>query len=191
MATDPEMKSYINTAQDEVARVSQIATHTLRFHRQSTSRSALDVQNLFDSTLVLYRARLLNAGITANVDHCDPAPLFCFEGELRQIVANLVGNAFDAMRTGGRLRLRSRRITHPRKGVSGIRLTLADTGSGMSAETLSRIFEPFFSTKGIGGTGLGLWITQELLDKNGGTVRVRSSTRPGRSGTVFHLFFTQ
>ncbi|WP_419804745.1 two-component system sensor histidine kinase NtrB [Terriglobus sp.] len=191
MATDPAMKSYINIAQDEIARVSQIATHTLRFHRQSTSRSDLDVRNLFDSTLVLYRARLLNAGITTQIDFCDSTPLFCFEGELRQIVANLVGNAFDAMRTGGRLRLRSRRIVHPRTGTGGLRLTLADTGSGMSAETLSRIFEPFFSTKGIGGTGLGLWITQELLEKNGGTIRVRSSMRPGRSGTVFHLFFAR
>ena len=189
MATDPEMKSFVNTAQDEVARVSQIATHTLRFHRQSTRKSDLDLKDLFDSTLALYRARLLNSGITVIVDRSDSKPLYCFDGELRQILANLVGNAFDAMRTGGRLRLRARVGTDWKTDDQGIRITVADSGIGMNADTLSRIFEPFFSTKGIGGTGLGLWITQELIEKNGGTVRVRSSDAAGKSGTVFVLFF--
>ena len=191
MATDPEMKQYVNMAQDEVARVTQIATHTLRFHRQSTSRTYLDIEELFQSTLVLYRARLLNSGITATVDRSNAKLLFCFEGEVRQIVANLVGNAFDAMRTGGQLRLRSRKVTLWKTGVKGVRLTIADTGTGMDAEVLSRIFEPFFSTKGIGGTGLGLWITQDLIKKNGGSVRVRSGVHPGRSGTIFLLLFQQ
>ena len=191
MATDPEMKQLVNTAQDEVARVSQIATHTLRFHRQSTKKSDLDTGKLFRSTLVLYRARLLNSGITATIDCSDEEPLFCYEGELRQIMANLVGNAVDAMRTGGRLRLRSRRTACSDSGSPVVRVTIADTGTGMDRDTLSRIFEPFYSTKGIGGTGLGLWITQELVEKNLGRIRVRSSVRPGRSGTVFCLLFDQ
>lgn len=189
MATDLEMKQYVNTAQDEVARVSQIATHTLRFHRQSSNQTSLDIGELFSSTLVLYRARLLNSGITATIDRSDTSPLFCFEGELRQIVANLVGNAFDAMRTGGRLRLRSRQVTLWKTGAKGIRLTIADSGTGISAENLPRIFEPFFSTKGIGGTGLGLWITQDLIKKNCGSIHVRSTVRPDSSGTVVWVFF--
>lgn len=189
MATDLEMKQYVNTAQDEVARVSQIATHTLRFHRQSSNQTSLDIGELFTSTLVLYRARLLNSGITATIDRSDTSPLFCFEGELRQIVANLVGNAFDAMRTGGRLRLRSRQVTLWKTGAKGIRLTIADSGTGISAENLPRIFEPFFSTKGIGGTGLGLWITQDLIKKNCGSIHVRSTVRPDSSGTVVWVFF--
>ncbi len=191
MATDLQMKALVNTAQDEVARVSQIATHTLRFHRQSTNKTDLDTGELFRSILVLYRARLLNFGITATVDRSDPAPLFCFEGELRQILANIVGNAFDAMRTGGQLRLRSRRVTLSPTGLPVMRITIADNGTGMTAETLARIFEPFYTTKGIGGTGLGLWITQELVEKNGGTIRVRSSMKEGRRGTVFCLSFVQ
>ena len=191
MATDPEMKQFVNTAQDEVARVSQIATHTLRFHRQSTKQTSLDVGELFNSILALYRARLLNSGITATIDRSDTNPLFCFEGELRQILASLVGNAFDAMRRGGRLRLRSRQVTLWKTGTKGIRLTIADSGTGISAEIQSRIFEPFFSTKGIGGTGLGLWITQELLEKNRGSIRVRSRIHPESSGTVICLLFEQ
>ncbi len=191
MATDPEIKGYVNAAQDEVARVSQIATHTLRFHRQSTKQTSLNVEDLFQSTLVLYRARLLNANIVPTIDRSDGAPLFCFEGELRQVMANLVGNAFDAMRTGGRLRLRSRRATLWKSGERGLRLTIADTGTGMTTETLDRLFEPFFSTKGIGGTGLGLWITQGLVEKNRGTICVRSSVRSGTTGTVFCLSFAQ
>ncbi len=191
ITTDPEMKSYVNTAQDEVTRVSQIATHTLRFHRQSTRKSDLDLRDLFESTLALYRARLLNSGIMASVDRSDSKPLYCFEGELRQILANLVGNAFDAMRTGGRLRLRAREVTDWKTNDHGIRITVADNGIGMNADTQSRIFEPFFSTKGIGGTGLGLWITQDLIEKNGGTIRVWSNDAAGKSGTVFVLFFKQ
>ena len=191
MVTDPETKQFVNIAQEEVARVSQITTHTLRFHRQSSSKTDLDVVELFESVLVLYRTRLLNSGIRATVDRSDTTPLRCFEGELRQIVTNLVGNAFDAMRTGGRLRLKSRRATLWKTGARGVRLTVADTGSGIAAEVLPRIFEPFFSTKGIGGTGLGLWVTQELVERNSGTVRVRSRVRPGESGTVFCLLFTQ
>ncbi len=191
LATDPEVKGYVNAAQDEVARVSQIATHTLRFHRQSTKQTSLNVEDLFQSTLVLYRARLLNANIVPTIDRSDGAPLFCFEGELRQVMANLVGNAFDAMRTGGRLRLRSRQVTLWKSGEPGLRLTIADTGTGMTAETLEHLFEPFFSTKGIGGTGLGLWISQGLVEKNRGAIRVRSSVRPGTTGTVFCLSFAQ
>lgn len=191
MATDSDVKGYVNAAQDEVARVSQIATHTLRFHRQSTKQTSLNVEDLFQSTLVLYRARLLNAKIVPTIDRSDGAPLFCFEGELRQVMANLVGNAFDAMRTGGRLRLRSRRATLWKSGERGLRLTIADTGTGMTTETLDRLFEPFFSTKGIGGTGLGLWITQGLVEKNRGTICVRSSVRSGTTGTVFCLSFAQ
>ncbi len=127
----------------------------------------------------------------ASVDRSDSKPLYCFEGELRQILANLVGNAFDAVRTGGHLRLRAREVTDWKTNDHGIRITVADNGIGMNADTQSRICEPFFSTKGIGGTGLGLWITQDLIEKNGGTIRVWSNDAAGKSGTVFVLFFRQ
>ena len=74
-------------------------------------------------------------------------------------------------------------------GRQAVRVTVADTGLGMDKETLRQIFEPFFSTKGIGGTGLGLWISEGLVKKNGGSIRVRSSNRAGKSGTVVTMLF--
>jgi signal transduction histidine kinase len=105
---------------------------------------------------------------------------------MRQILMNLISNAFDATRRGGRLILACR-DTRLRSGLKGVRLTIADTGTGIPAADLNRIFEAFYTTKGIGGTGLGLWIIQELIEKIGGSIRVRSSIQPGKSGTVFVL----
>jgi signal transduction histidine kinase len=95
------------------------------------------------------------------------------------------------MRLGGKLTLRAHPSRDWKSGATGIRLLVADNGSGMDGETRRRLFEPFYSTKGIGGTGLGLWVSKDLIAKNGGAVSVRSSSRPGNSGTVFNLFFRQ
>jgi signal transduction histidine kinase len=115
--------------------------------------------------------------------------LLCHDGELRQIILNLVGNAVDAMKTGGRLLLRCREATDVKNGGKGVRITIADTGTGMDQQTIKRIFEPFFTTKGIGGTGLGLWVTLDLVLKSFGSIRVRSSNLPNRHGSVFALYF--
>jgi signal transduction histidine kinase len=125
-----------------------------------------------------------------------PAPrLQAFAGELRQVFANLVSNAIDASgpqaESGrdARLLLRVRGAIHPRTGCSGLRVTVADAGSGMNPETRAKLFEPFYTTKGTTGTGLGLWVSLELIHKHGGTVSVRSSDDARRHGTVFAVFF--
>jgi PAS domain S-box-containing protein len=182
---DQESLALVSTAQQELARVSQIATQTLRFYKQSSSRTHLDLQSLADSVFILYQARLRNAGITWTNDSRTASPLFCFEGELRQILVNLVGNSYDAMRAGGKLTIRTRDTTIWPDAVRGVRVTVADTGTGMDPTTLSRVFEPFFTTKGIGGTGLGLWISLELVKRNQGRIKVRSSAR----GTVVAMLF--
>ena len=106
-------------------------------------------------------------------------------GELRQVLANLVGNAVDAMRSGGTLRIRIAELRPYHHISRSIRITIADSGTGIPAEVLPTIFEPFVTTKGETGTGLGLWVTSEILKKNGWRVRVRSCRDPRRSGTVF------
>jgi PAS domain S-box-containing protein len=185
-----ETKSIVVTAQEELARVSHIANHTLRFHRQSTKATEVDLGELFNSILGLYRGRFKNSGIHVEVRTSGASPLRCYDGEMRQILMNLISNAFDATRSGGRLILACRDITL-RAGVRGARITIADSGTGIDAAVLDHIFEAFYTTKGIGGTGLGLWIIQELIEKAGGSVRVRSSTKPSRRGTVFVLTFPQ
>jgi PAS domain S-box-containing protein len=188
-APTPELRALVESAQEELARVSQITTHTLRFHRQTGNSVEIDLTQLLTSALGLYRARLHNSSIVATLDRSDGRPLMCHDGELRQITLNLVGNAVDAMKTGGRLILRNRESTHWQSGARGVRITVADTGTGMNAQIRERIFEPFFTTKGIGGTGLGLWVTKDLVTRNSGSIRVRSSTNSTRHGTVFVLYF--
>lgn len=116
-------------------------------------------------------------------------PLLCFANELRQVGANIVSNAMDAMGhcSERRLLLRVREATSPSTGKTGVRLTIADTGIGMSATTLRRLFEVFFTTKSATGTGLGLWVSAEIVKKHNGTLRVRSQ-QGARSGSTFSVF---
>lgn len=115
-------------------------------------------------------------------------PVECFEGDIRQVLSNLVGNAIDAMPRGGRLVIRSREGTEWSSGRVGLFLTVADSGCGISTEARGKLFEAFFTTKGIGGTGLGLWISAEIMERHQGRIRLRSSQNPDRCGTTVTLF---
>ena len=186
--TVDEMREYARLAQAELARVSHVVTHTLRFHRQSASPTHENIAMLVDSALALYTGRIAGAEITIKRDFSPTRPINCFAGELRQLFANLIGNAADASNRFGVIHLRIREGSDPATGAPGIYIHIADTGRGMAPETITRLFEPFFTTKGDNGTGLGLWISQEIVAKHGGTIRVRSSMRPPKTGTVFSIF---
>ena len=136
----------------------------------------------------------LRTGMGADVerDYDPEMDLFCFAGEIRQVFTNLVGNTIDATGAGGRLLVRARRSRNwMDPGQTGVRFVVADTGVGMEPEVRERIFEPFFTTKEVTGTGLGLWVSQEIIVKHRGLVHVRSRTaaQGKTSGTVFQLFF--
>ena len=180
--------SYLQLAEQELARVSQIAGQTLRFHRQATRARAIAPAELLEPVLALYRGRLNNSNIQVRMEGLDAAPIVCFEGDIRQVLNNLVSNAIDAMRTGGVLTLRLRDARSSTTHAPGARITIVDTGHGMSEEIRRRIFEPFYTTKGINGTGLGLWISRGIVDKHQGSLSVRSSIAPERHGTIFSLF---
>jgi signal transduction histidine kinase len=181
-------KTYLLLAERELARVSQIAGQTLRFHRQSTNPTSVTAEELLDSVVALYQGRLLNARINLLFEHRGATAINCYEGDIRQVLNNLVGNAIDSMRTGGRLIVRTHDSVCWHDGRRGIRITIADTGYGMSPEVRQRIFEAFYTTKGLGGTGLGLWISKGIVEKHQGRLSVRSSNRPPHTGTVFSLF---
>jgi PAS domain S-box-containing protein len=188
-ADNPDAKAYLSAAEVELRRVSAITNQTLRFHRQSTNPRPVTAEELMEATLPLYQGRLINARVKVEMRSRARLPIECFDGEIRQVLSNLLGNAIDAMNPGGgRLLIRSRDATDWATGRRGIVLTVADTGAGMPASLKSRIFEPFFTTKGIRGNGLGLWISREIIDRHRGALHVRSSDSKGRSGTVFALF---
>jgi PAS domain S-box-containing protein len=190
-ATGEAAKSYCRMAQTELARVSHIVTHTLRFNRQGNVAGEEKISDLLDSALAIYEARLRHSGISLRREYREGARVRCFGSELRQVFANLIGNAFDATRENDFLILRTRPQAHWRTGEPGVRITIADTGQGMTRATLDRLFEPFFTTKGDSGTGLGLWVSREILNKHHASVRVRSCTESGRSGTVFSIWIPQ
>lgn len=182
---------YLQLAQSELSRVSQITVETLRFSRQNTSATEVRLSSLIESVISLHEARLKSAQINVERRYREGRPLLCFPNELRQVIANLVGNAIDAMIGFDRMRLCLRvRDTHdPQTGTDGIRLTVADTGAGMSRATLQQIWEPFFTTKGSTGTGLGLWVTREIIRKHRGIVWVRSRGEARNHGSIFSVFF--
>ncbi|RXH57228.1 PAS domain-containing sensor histidine kinase [Granulicella sibirica] len=181
------VRTLLDLADQELRRVSQIASQTLRFHRQSTRPRAVKPEELIDTALALYHGRLGNSNIELRLDHRGADAVTCYEGDIRQVLNNLIGNAVDAMRTGGRLTVRTSNARMWKAGVPGVRITIADTGGGMPAEVLCRIFEPFYTTKGINGTGLGLWISQGIIEKHRGRMQVQSSSQLPRTGTVFSL----
>jgi PAS domain S-box-containing protein len=189
---DARSREYLRIAQQELDRVTHITTQTLRFYRQSTKPVESNINELLDSVITLYEPRLRGYSIAIQRRYKDVPPLHAYEGEIRQVLANFIGNAIDAMhRDGGRLLLRSASGREPRTGVEGVYVTVADTGCGMDAATRSRIYEPFFSTKGTTGTGLGLWVSQTIIDKHAGRIHIRSRVqqRPHASGgTVFRIF---
>jgi PAS domain S-box-containing protein len=185
----PEVREYLDIAERELQRVSAITNQTLRFHKQTTRPTELACDQLFGEILSIYQGRLINSNIAVEMRNHARRPILCYEGEIRQVVSNLIGNAIDAMGThDGRILLRSRETRDHHTGVQGLVITIADNGPGMSAETAARIFEPFFSTKGFSGTGLGLWISQEIVERHKGRLSVRSTQRPGHTGTAFMLF---
>ena len=190
---EPEANEWVTSAQHEVARVSAITQQTLRFYRQSTRPVRANLPELLDSVLTLYQGRINTLQVELVRRFRQPPDLLCLTGEMRQLFANLIGNALDAMQPGGgRLVVSARAAADVcRQDATGVRVTIADTGSGMSREVRDRIFEPFFTTKEATGTGLGLWVGAEIMAKHGVRLRIRSrvADREGAHGTVFSLFF--
>ena len=193
-ATDPEMIAMLDLADTELRRVSIIANQTLRFHKQASNPREITSDELFSTVLGLYEGRLRNSSVWVEKRKRTERPVACFEGDIRQVLNNLVANAIDAMPTGGRLLLRSREGRDWTTLRKGLVLTVADTGFGMDAATQARIFEAFFTTKGINGTGLGLWISTGIMERHQGRLRMRSrritpdSPNGNHHGTVFNLF---
>ena len=193
IATDPTLPSgldeIIATAQSELQRVCQIVTQTLRFHRQAVRATKVTAEELVGVVLQLYQGRLLNSGILVDARYNTATPVLCLENDIRQVLNNLIANAIDAMRLGGKLLVRAHDASCiiAGKATRGLRITIADTGHGMSAEVRARVFEPFYTTKELNGTGLGLWISSEIIARHGGNMRIRSSDDAVRHGTVFSI----
>jgi PAS domain S-box-containing protein len=184
-----DVQGYLDAAEQELARVSQLTKQTLGFYRETKSASNVRPGDLVTSLLPVFASRTRNRGIELCPEIEDDSEIYAVAGEIRQVIANLIGNSIDALTAGGKVRIRVSAATQwspDRK--PGIRLTVSDTGSGIPPEARPKIFEPFFTTKRDVGTGLGLWVCKSIVENHGGSIRVKSSTAPGKSWTVVSVF---
>jgi PAS domain S-box-containing protein len=183
-----EVKEYARIAQDELARVTEITLQTLRFHRQQSKPVEIDLADLMRTVMALYTGRLLVRSLSVEMKLVNSPLVMGLEGEIRQVVNNLIRNALDVMSEGGgRLLIRLHPQTNWTDGRKGVRLTVGDTGEGISLDIMEHLFEPFQTTKELMGTGLGLWVSKGIVEKHEGTIRTR--TRRGkRHGTVFSVW---
>ncbi len=173
-------KELLDIADKELQRLSHIASKSLKFYRQTSAPSRAYLSDILDSVLFFYEARMKSAGVTVEKRYDHAPPVMCYPGEMQQVFTNLISNALDAMPGGGKLLLA---VRGQERTVA--RVTVADTGSGISTETRRHLFQPFFTTKEEAGTGLGLWVSQGILQKHRAKVRIRSKLG---QGTAFSLF---
>jgi PAS domain S-box-containing protein len=173
---------YLNMAEQEIARISHIVKQTLGFYRASPSPVPVNLATMLDDVVALFHGKIRSRDVRVERRYRCKDEISAFSNELSQVFGNLIGNALDAMNPGGTLRLRTM------AGLHGVRVTIADNGSGISRENLDKIFQPFFTANKEVGTGLGLWLTKEIVQKHSGAIRVRSTADRQRHGTVFMIW---
>jgi signal transduction histidine kinase len=183
-----EVCRHLEIADRELARVAQIAKQTLGFYKDNSTRKRVDVEEFLADVLVVYERKLRSKRIVPSISIEPHLKIFGKPGELKQALSNLIANAIDAFAPGGKIWLH---VQEARNWVNelepGVRITVADNGTGMSAEVKRRIFVPFFTTKSNAGTGIGLWVTKCLIEQQGGYLRFRSQ-QGQKSGTVMSFF---
>ncbi len=180
---------YLDLAQQELGRMGQISRAMLGLYREAKSAITIDIKEMLESVLVLLDRQLKNKTIHVENQIADGLRVEGYPAELRQVFTNLVANAVDACSANGSITISATRSS-ARDGSSrpGVVIQVADTGSGIEPAALERIFQPFFTTKGEGGTGLGLWVSKGIIEKHGGTIDIRSSIIPQDQGTTITVF---
>ncbi len=181
---------YLKIADHELARVAHVAQQTLGFYRDQTRPIHVDIAAAVDDVLTIYHSRISYRDLRVETRIEPDLRFFTLHGQLKQILLNLVANAVDASSQSGRLLVTARVMKTIHSGANILSLTVADTGSGIPQRDRDKIFEPFYTTKKDVGTGLGLWITRDLLEKKGGHIRLRSRTGK-KSGTAMTVFLPE
>ena len=182
-----EALHYLQMADAELKRIAHITRQTLGFYRESAGPVTFSVAMLLDSVVDLLQAKK-NSKRAVVQKHCEEElQMTAFQGEMRQVVANLVMNSLDAIAEGGMICLRASLSGRFRGERQCIRITISDNGQGISELALGKIFQPFFTTKGSVGNGLGLWVSKQIVEKHGGSIQVRSRTAGPCQGTTFSI----
>ncbi len=184
-----KIRGYLSDADRELKRIAHITRQSLGFYRENSSAEFFQPDVVTREVFEFYGSQAAVSKVALRVKIQTKRPAYGSAGELRQVLANLLANSLDACREGDSICVRVRDAHSPGdQTMAGVRISLADTGCGIPPQNLRRVFEPFFTTKKDIGTGLGLWVSRELIEKQGGRLRVRSKVQGERTGTVFSLF---
>ena len=186
---DPTSTSLISIANSEIARLSRIVKQSLSYYRVGMVAKEVDLTALVEESLQVFSNRFQRAAIAVSKEIAPGTTITGFADEIRQVVDNLLLNAVEATTHDGHFTLCLRQSRSWKHNEVGARLTIADNGCGIPKACLAKVFEPFFTTKAEKGTGLGLWVVKGIVEKHGGSVRIRSSDAPERSGTVISIFW--
>lgn len=181
------VRQYLGVADEELRRISHITCQALGFHRESVKPSRVCLRSIMDSAIDMLTSKITGKRVSILKQYRGELHVIAVDGELRQVFSNLLSNSLDAVDEKGTIRLRLSRSTCVNSRRQRIRVTIADNGKGINAATRPHIFEPLFTTKESTGSGLGLWVCKQLIDKHHGSIRMRSSTDAGRRGTVFSV----
>jgi PAS domain S-box-containing protein len=188
---DERARRLADTGANELERVARIVRQSLAYYRVGTTAKAVDLGASVEESLQIFGDKFRRAGVDVRKKITPNTLMMGFPDEIRQVVDNLLLNALEATPSGGRLSVGVRwsRDWKKKEGEGGVRLTIADSGQGIPKEQLAKIYEPFFTTKAERGTGLGLWVVQGIVAKHGGSMKIRSVTRDGKSGSVFSILW--
>lgn len=194
-STPEETSEFLDLARSELDRVTQISRAMLGMYRESKTPIEIDLKDLLDSILLLLQRQISQAGITLTKNLATDAKISGYPAELRQVFTNLLTNAMDASTPGSTIEVSLRR-TPPVDGQrfraqAGVTVAVVDHGPGIPPETIKHLFQPFFTTKGEKGTGLGLWVSQGIVQRHGGNIRLESRTDEANHGTTVSVFLPQ
>jgi PAS domain S-box-containing protein len=192
-ASEEESKQFMAMAEQELARVTQISRAMLGLYRESKAPVAVDLREMLQEILLLMERRLTDLGVTVSTDLPTAISVAAFPAELRQVFTNLITNAAEAAGSAGVVHVSIEPQAQGvdavgQKLVSGATVIIADNGAGVPDEVQPHLFQPFFTTKGEQGTGLGLWVSRGIVNKHGGTIKLQSNTSATGHGTVVSVF---
>ena len=189
--TDPHRRGeYLKLAQQELGRTLQISRAMLSLYRESPMPVQVNLEELIGSVLLLLDRKMRDQGITVEQSFTHPVHVYGYPGELRQVFTNLIANAGEAAGPHGHVRILVRPAS-PQDGRAGTLVEIADSGRGIAPHVEKKLFQPFMTTKGERGTGLGLWVSLGIVQKHGGTVRISNSTEGDLRGAVVRVYLPE
>jgi PAS domain S-box-containing protein len=192
--TEEESKQFLQMAQRELARVTQISRAMLSLYRESKAPVTVNLKEMLDDLLLLMQRRFQMLGVTVSADLTPQIAVEGFPAELRQVFTNLITNAAEAAGQSGNVTVRI--TSQPAEAASspaleaGAIVEIVDNGPGIPLENREHLFQPFFTTKGEHGTGLGLWVSQGIIRKHAGSIDLISRTDGPSHGTTARVFLS-